>query len=486
MKFIGFFNDAKQGELPSGLKKFNGIYSAGEPPCVEFNNYRLILLGNVYHIPGHTVDPADIQNTLKAILNIYISKGNEGLMMIDGDFTLIIFHDQITRIFRDFKGTGPQIFYNENGYSNDLKLLLEVSGHSLSPDTTALSFFLSLGYIPPEKSGIKGIHRLKSGHLLKHENLQTEIKKVKDPAYTIDKVDKNLTADQLSEVYLRLHTESIQNRIQGKQKIGLLLSGGYDSGGNLAGIREIYKGPLHSYTISFKDNPHSELEFVKIMAKEFDSELTSYEITGPEIEFLPDIIKQTGVPFQESGLMINYLVMKAAGGGHPDIVLGGDGNDQMFGTGAKELAIKVFMNRTGLFAGQKILEAACGGLESGNFWRRLNFYNRKIDHVVYPDRWGFSPKQLVFPTHEKDVIKMDPILTWSYEKLYENRRINVDLAHTAFNIILFKASRMAELFDVRLAYPYLARPVFNFVNSLPLEFRIHGTFNEICKGKGIG
>jgi asparagine synthase (glutamine-hydrolysing) len=486
MKFFGFFNsNIKESTVPDDFTKVAGIYANGNPLVFEAENRALILLGNVYHLPGHRIDPANMNATLKAILDHYISNGETGLTSIDGEYTLLLFNGQDIRIYRDFKGAGPQVFYNEHGFSNDLQLLMKVTGHSATPDNTALSFFLTLGYVPPEKSGINGIHRLRCGYLLKYGNLQTEVKKIIDPAYTIEKVDKKVSADELSDKYFRLHTQSIQNRISGKNKIGLLLSGGYDSGGNLAGIRDIYTGPLHSYTISFKDNPHSELEFVKIMAKEFNSELTNYEIHGPEIEFLPDIIRQTGIPFQESGLMINYLVMKTAGADCPDIVLGGDGNDQMFGTGAKELAIKLMMNRTGLVAGQKILEAACGSLESGNFFKRMNFYNHKIDKVVYPDRWGFPPSQLVYPTLEKEVIRIDPVYTWSYEKLYENRRINVDLAHTAFNIILFKASRMAELFDVQLTFPYLARPVFDFVNSLPVGLRIFGTTSDVRKGKGV-
>lgn len=486
MKFFGFFNpNLKEPLIPDSFKITSGIYSDGNLKILEENNRRLFLFGNVYHIPDHRIDPANTQNTLRAILDYYILKGEAGLISIDGEFTLLIFNGQDLRIFRDFKGAGPQIFYNEHGYSNDLRLLMNVTGHSATPDYTAHSFFLTLGYVPPEKSGIEGIYRLRCGHLLKHGNLQTAVRMIDDPAYTIAKVDPNIGADALSERYLGLHTQSIRDRISGKNNISLLMSGGYDSGGNLAGIREIYTGPLHSYTISFRDNPHSELEYVRIMAKEFNSELTHYEIQGSEIEFLPDIVSQTGIPFQESGLMINYLVMKSAGADHPGIVLGGDGNDQMFGTGAKELAIKLMMNRTGLVAGQKILEAVFGTIESGNFFKRLNFYNRKIDDVVYPDRWGFPTSQLVYPTLEKDVIRIDPVYTWSYKKLYENRRINVDLAHTAFNIILFKASRMAELFDVPLTFPYLARPVFEFVNSLPVELRIFGSTADIRKGKGI-
>jgi asparagine synthase (glutamine-hydrolysing) len=485
MKFIGFFNDQNKAEVPSGFVKYQGIYSTHQPLFTEAGNQKLILFGNVYHIPGFKTDSADTQSLLKKILSIYLVQGNEGLMSIDGDFTAVIYNGHETRIYRDFKGTGPQVFYNDHCFSNDLRLLMQVGTHPAEPDDKALSFFLTWGYVPPGKSGIKGIRRLRNGHLLRHAHHHIEIKKVNDPAYTIEKVSRQSNPDELSERYFDLHKESISNRITGKQKIGLLLSGGYDSGGNLAAMRSIYQGPLHSFTISFKDNPHSELEFVRIMAKEFNSELTNYEICGPEIEFLPEIISQTGVPFQESGLMINYLVMRAAGASHPDIVLGGDGNDQMFGTGAKELAIKLLMNQTGMVAAQKILKAVCGNMESGNFWKRVNFYNRKIDKVVYPDRWGFPPNQLVYPANEKEVIIIDPVFTWSYENLYENRRINVDLAHTAFNIILFKASRMAELFDVQLAFPYLARPVFEFVNSLPIGFRIHGTVKEIRQGKGI-
>ncbi|MCB0805019.1 MAG: hypothetical protein KDC05_04420 [Bacteroidales bacterium] len=486
MKFFGFFNDKTvSGAYPADFVNYEGFYADAEPAILEEGQHRYILLGNVYTLPGYTQPNGDNEELLRAIRKLYESKGKTGLTAIDGEFTLIISQESEVVIYRDFKGTGPQIFYNDGYFSNDLGLFLKISGAHAIPDFKALSFFMMFGFIPPEKTGIEGIKRLKGGHLLHITKGVPVAEQLQDSVKPKIELNGSSSAQDYSHLYFDLHKEAIGKRIAGKSKIGLLLSGGYDSGGNLAGIRSFYEGDLTSYTISFKDNPHSELEFTRIMADEFNSELKHYEINGSEIADLPQIVKQTGVPFQESGLMINYLVMRSAAGDNPDIVLGGDGNDQLFGTANKELAMKWFSNVSGIILAQKIIKGLAGESEQNNLLRKINFYNRKIDRVVYPDRWGFNANQLRYPTEEHKTIRIDPVFTSSYEKLYENRRKNVDLTHTAFNIILFKASQMAELFDIPLSFPYLSKPVFDFVDALPVKYKVKGSQKELLQGKGV-
>ena len=60
---------------------------------------------------------------------------------------------------------------------------------------------------------------------------------------------------------------------------------------------------------------------------------------GSEIKALPALVEQLGDPFVEGGLMVNYAVMRLIGKEKPDVILGGDGNDQYFGTSGREVAL---------------------------------------------------------------------------------------------------------------------------------------------------
>lgn len=46
--------------------------------------------------------------------------------------------------------------------------------------------------------------------------------------------------------------------------------------------------------------------------------------------------------------MVNYAVMRLIGKEKPDVILGGDGNDQYFGTSGREVALHYLISRYGM------------------------------------------------------------------------------------------------------------------------------------------
>ncbi|MCF8380750.1 MAG: hypothetical protein K9H49_14345 [Bacteroidales bacterium] len=486
MKFFGFFNNKINAyKIPKGFINYHGLYADESPEMTCIEDYRLFLWGKVYQLLGKEKYIGISNQDIRTILETYMEIGSEAFNILDGDFIcLIIFKDEI-KIFRDFKGTGPQVFYTNDIYSNSFRIITSLTKESLDPDMQQLSLFLKYGFLSPGKSGIEGIKRLEAGHMLTYGHNTVRTESYIEPGIIYSKSVMSMSEEELSNIYSGLHAESIRHRVAGKRKVGLLLSGGYDSGGNLASLRSFYNGNVNSYTISFKDNPHSELEYVKILSQEFNATLKHYEINGSELSFLPEIIDHVGTPFQESGLMINYLVMKMAAKDKMDVILGGDGNDQLFGTASKEIALKTFANTTGMFVIQALFKATLGNKESSTLLKKLNFYNDKIHKITYPDHWGFNNNHLNHKLNDKDLFQLNIGFSTSFKELYEMRRKNVDIPVTAINVILYKASKMAEMFNVPLTYPYFSKSVFDFVNSLPTSLKIKGGFTHQLKGRGI-
>jgi asparagine synthetase B (glutamine-hydrolysing) len=84
--------------------------------------------------------------------------------------------------------------------------------------------------------------------------------------------------------------------------VGLLLSGGYDSGGNIAAFREVCQGEAVSYSIGFQKQSRTELPLAALLSEKIRHQHYEYEIDGSEILDLPLILKATGDPFHEGGL----------------------------------------------------------------------------------------------------------------------------------------------------------------------------------------
>lgn len=123
------------------------------------------------------------------------------------------------------------------------------------------------------------------------------------------------------------------------------MSGGYDSGCNLAALRNIYAGNIRSFSIGFKGDNWTELPLARCMSDTFGTIHTEYEIDGSELSGLPDIVAHLGDPFVEGGLMVNYAAMKLIGDNKPEIILGGDGSDQYFGTSGREVALHYLISK---------------------------------------------------------------------------------------------------------------------------------------------
>jgi asparagine synthase (glutamine-hydrolysing) len=429
------------------------------------------------------------------LLPNFLKDGINALKSIDGDFLLILLSDDKVMILRDRHGSGKQLFYNKEIGSSQLIDFKSLRDFSIKPDFEALFTFLSIGYIPSPMTSIEGIQKLPGGCLLTYEkNAMSTVDLYDYEDFMSSASSTNLSIDEATIEYERLHKQSIANRIGNNDKIGLLLSGGYDSGGNISALRDIYNGDVVSYSIGFKNNPWTELPLAKILSERYQSKHYEYEIDGTEIMDLPLIVKALGDPFQEGGLMLNYSAMRLVKESNeaPQIILGGDGNDQHFGTSGKELALhwKFKSNGTQIF--QKLFDNLGNGnmFEKDNLFFRAQFHNRKILHIQQSDTFGFTKFQLNklnclnYRIPEYRYLKNSPKKYTDFDHFFFCRNFNVDIKQVINEVILFKASKMADLFSNSISFPYMSTELYEFLKKMPVDYKFHGTLEELSKGMG--
>jgi asparagine synthase (glutamine-hydrolysing) len=430
------------------------------------------------------------------VLKKYKSAGVDMLKKIDGDFVLIIIDDESINVVRDRHGVGSQIFFTNNYFTSNLLEFTKLEGFECKPNIEALMTFLSIGYIPSPLCSLDGVTKLGSGNMLTLKNGKITVTDLFPASDYMKNVSTcKLTIDDATEEYERLHKKAIKNRIGKETKIGLLLSGGYDSGGNISALRDVYDGEISSFSIGFKNNQWTELPLAKILSERYKSSHHDYEIEGSEIMNLPKIISVTGDPFQEGGLMVNYTAMELVknSGEKPDLILGGDGNDQHFGTSGKELALHWKMKQNGGQIIQKIFDYT-GNLslfENDNILFRSEFQNRKILHIQQCDVFGFTQYQvnkinsIGFKMGEFSYLKNHPKKFNNFDEFFFNRNLNIDIKQVINEVILYKSSRMGELFKNNISFPYMSTDLYDFLNTLPVDYKFHGTLDELSKGKGV-
>lgn len=421
------------------------------------------------------------------IAEMYEQSGNKNFSCLNGSFTFVVFDSEQTIIVRDHHGTNKPVYYNNFFFTSSLALLQDTDGFITEPDFHALADFLSIGYISTPSSSLKGVNKLGAGEMLICRNGQI----VTEQLYPTDNIlparnDKSL--EELSEQYGALHIEAIKKRIGNNSNIGILLSGGYDSGCNLAALRKIYSGDIHSYSIGFKGDTWTELPLAKCMSETFGTIHTEYEIDGSEIAALPDIVDFLGDPFVEGGLMVNYSVMKLIGNNKPGVILGGDGSDQYFGTSGREIALHYLISKYKIapIFGLIYRLLSQPGIDKNNSFYRIRFHLDKILNILKGDLFGFPDFRLKTMLQDRSLICFREEVTSdlrSFEHLYLQHAYKTDVEKIINQVILFKASRMADMFDNKMAFPYMDLDIYNFLQQLPVHYKCKGgNVMDIAKG----
>jgi len=436
------------------------------------------------------LEPTD--NPAQALLMALESDNYLNAGMFYGEFTFVFTDAGTVVVGCDHTGAGSQVFYNENHFSSTLTGFKKIPGFNFEINLAAISQFLNLGLPQPPETMIAGIKSLMPGEILIYQNNRVRTESIIPfSKYKGLHGSLQISAEEAAEEIERLHHAAIKRRIEGKKSIALLMSGGYDSGGNLAALRKIYQGNANGYSIGFKNDPWSELPLAEILAKHFDIKFHQYQIDGSEINHLPEIVSHLNNPFNENGLMVNYTVMRMLSSENNDVVLGGDGNDQLYGTGFQELALYHLAKKYGFNIVQKLMAGIMNSMgNSSGFITKARFHNNRILNANSLSSFGFTHTELNRLFAKKttavnsDLLFNNHIKPKSFKELFIANSYYKSLVHDGFNLIIFKASQMASLFGQPISFPYMDKDVMEFIWSLPREVRIAGSVKELAKGRG--
>ncbi|MDX8430505.1 MAG: hypothetical protein SNF33_01680 [Candidatus Algichlamydia australiensis] len=115
------------------------------------------------------------------------------------------------RLARDLLGRCPLYWAQRSGlfvFASEIKSLLAANIFGRIPDLEGLSYFLSFGYIPLDKTLLKDIHKIRSGHVL-HLNCDREISTRAYTTYSHDLQSKDPHFSR--EAYDEKIRQSLQN-----------------------------------------------------------------------------------------------------------------------------------------------------------------------------------------------------------------------------------------------------------------------------------
>ena len=491
MKITGTFNpESAKLDLPKDFKNQLQTPYAFSGTFEEFskNGITILFSGRIYNPEELSQESKSV---MEAILDNYLSDSYKSFLKINGKATIIIIEKDKITAFRDHWGEGPLFFYTNDYFSDSMEGILKLLKESPKVNEVALNSFLRYGFNPAPLTLIKGVMKLPAGYVLSHTKAGNSLINLFDYQEFKNETLK-ISMEEAVEEYGRLLQQSIRRRIKGFDTVGALLSGGYDSGGNIAVLREVFDGKIKSYSIGFRDNPFSELPYAKMMADKFNSEHFEYLMDNNDLDSLPEAIMAFGEPFSESGFMLNNAAMRFVKDENLPVIIGGDGNDQMLGTTGKELALHFLLKKKGLKFVQKIVSGMANNsfFDKDNVRFKLRFHNQKILNVMRPDNFGFNDHLMasIFnlgKVEEHPVFASIPMSYKDFTDFHDLHNYHLDIRHSINEVILNKASRLSAYYGNNLGFTYIDKDIYDFTKKLPLDIRLKGNVDEVAKGKGV-
>lgn len=347
------------GPIGFGFRRLSIIDLAGghQPMSDQEKSVWVVFNGEIYNYPelkkelegfGHVFRT---RSDTEVIVHGYKQWGTDVFNHLNGMFGIALW-DEINKrlvIARDPMGIKLIYYRIESGtvyFGSEIRPVLAGMGHKPGVDPTALNLFLRYRYTPSPLTIYNGIMKLAPGTMLIFENGASRM----DRWYTYRPVPFSpmKTDAEAREELLDIYKRAVKRHLLSDVPVGLLLSGGIDSG-LLLGLMNLSGNSWPTYTVgygkSFKDD---ELQDAKETARIFSAENIPVEIDRHIFETaLPKIISILEEPIASSSIIPMYFVCQRA---RQDVkvALIGQGPDELFGGYMRHL-----------------------GVHYGNYWRNL-------------------------------------------------------------------------------------------------------------------
>jgi asparagine synthase (glutamine-hydrolysing) len=317
--------------------------AAAQPMIDISGSLVLVYNGEIYNHPdvrrdlearGHRFRS---RSDTEVLLAAYREWGTDCLDRLDGMFAFSLWDAEKRRLFcaRDRAGEKPFFYRHDPGafrFASELKALLADPAAPRVLDRDALEHYLAYGYVPGELCILQGYRKLPPAHLLVYD-LDTDRLDVRRYWDLPPPPDPGAPAnpDALSEELESLLQDAVRRQLVADVPVGLLLSGGVDSGLVAAAVARAAGGRVRAYTIGFPGHGgFDETAGARRTAQHLGLDHEVLEAEPATADLLPILASQFDEPVADSSMIPTCLVSKLIRQ-RCTVALGGDGGDELFG-----------------------------------------------------------------------------------------------------------------------------------------------------------
>lgn len=422
----------------------------------------------------------------EVIVHGYIQWGDEVLDRLNGMFGLAIWDDRQQRLVlaRDPFGIKP-VYYRIDGerlYFGSEMRSIRARMTDAEIDPTALNLFLRYRFTPSPYTIIKDIRKLAPGTKLTVQDGSYEASRwyrFKPTPFAPAK-----TPGEAREELLELYKRAIKRQLISDVPVGLLLSGGIDSG-LLLSLMNVNGHEWPTYTVGYGSTyADDELADATETARILGSKHTSVTLTRSVFEdALPKIVASLEEPVSASSIVPMYFVCERA---RKDVkvALVGQGPDELFGGYRRHLGVRY----DSLWAGVPdwMRRAISSGIEG---LPRNETLKRGVQSLAIPDRMSRYQHVLsLLPGSQVDGLFRHGVLEEKAgDTILECWASMTDLMSSTDELgglqflevrstlpdeLLLYADKLSMAHALELRVPYVDKEIVEYVERLPANLKV--------------
>jgi asparagine synthase (glutamine-hydrolysing) len=347
-------------------------------------------------------------------------------------------------------------------------------------DLDAVEGFLACNCVPAPYSIFRDIRKLLPGHVLTWRDGRVQTERYARPGPLPVRADDD-EAELVEECRARLR-DSVRAHLVSDVPVGVLLSGGVDSGTLAALASEESGEPVRTFSIGFEEASFDELAGARAVARRYGTIHRELVLRPDAALLLPALADAFDEPFADSSALPTYLVARLAAE-DVKVALSGEGGDELFG-GYYTYVADLLAERFGAAAAvaRPVVELLPSSTRRASFDYRLKRFARAAQLPPLERHYGWKEifardarAELTGRAHAWDPLSLErerfaetaghPLLT---------RLQDVDFRGYLVDDLLVKTDRASMAWSLEARVPFLDTVVTNFAFSLPAVLKVRG------------
>ena len=483
------------GSLGLGFRRLSIIDLAGghQPMSDAEETVWVIFNGEIYNFKelraeletrGHRFHT---NSDTEVIVYGYKEWGADVLNHLNGMFGLAIWDVVKERLVVARDAMGIKLIYYRiaNGcltFGSEIRPLLVSDDSRPEVDPVALNLFLRFRYTPSPLTIFQGVRKLAAGTMLVVE--RGECREERWYNYTPVPFASPKEDGEATHELLDLYRAAVRRHLLSDVPVGILLSGGLDSGLLLALMNE-HGGPWPAYTIGYGTSyEDDELADAKETAALLGARHIPVQLDQAEFErSLPRIVECLEEPIAASSIVPMYFVSQRA---RQDVkvALIGQGPDELFGGYKRHLGVHYGEWWRGLPACvRSIVGSAVGGLPRNETLKRGVRSLASEDRLKrYQDVFSLTAAESIDGLFRDDVFPErcghEMVEYWDAlrPQMKQTDELGgfqlLEIRSSLPDELLMYADKLSMAHGLEARVPYLDRTVVEYVQRLPARFKI--------------